>query len=316
MPRHVRFASRSRYQGLSGHWETDVLWTFLGDSRDPLRVLRLLKWSLEMPRHVRFASRSRYQGLSGHWETDVLWTFLGDSRDHLRVLRLLKWSLEMPRHVRFATRLRHQGSSSAGGSFYAVSPASECEDSLHNESNARLITDDFTGKGGMRRWKALVLLLAVLDEARISLGDVVEARPPVISTRRRVKKIPSNVPIREWNINHDGETCKRFLHEVGFEPTHPYEYQNAQRPRTRGKLSLESGALDHSAIRADVSAKLSCGRNRARKEKSASASVPALTMEFRDLDPAVFLMIFKLCTAAAVECTVTLRSHGLKRAKS
>ncbi|CAD6186826.1 unnamed protein product [Caenorhabditis auriculariae] len=48
---------------------------------------------------------------------------------------------------------------------------------------------------------------------------------------------------------------RRFFGRVGFEPTHPYEYQNAQRPRTRGKQSLESGALDHSAIRAGRSSR-------------------------------------------------------------
>ena len=44
---------------------------------------------------------------------------------------------------------------------------------------------------------------------------------------------------------------KSTLHGVGFEPTHRYRYQNTQECAELARsITLESGALDHSAIRA------------------------------------------------------------------
>ena len=41
--------------------------------------------------------------------------------------------------------------------------------------------------------------------------------------------------------------AKMPLSEVGFEPTPSYEDQNTPYTSVRGKIALESGALDHSA---------------------------------------------------------------------
>ena len=45
-----------------------------------------------------------------------------------------------------------------------------------------------------------------------------------------------------------GRKRKKFVSEVGFEPTPTFVDQNARPAHVHGRVSLESGALDHSAI--------------------------------------------------------------------